>query len=71
MHDLFVDGYVDHAIFQPDLLRDFYINGLRTDRGGVRPGRSAIPDKLTYNHAFDPRDGEAGLAQLRRRRRAV
>ncbi len=27
MRDLFVDGYVDHAIFQATLLSDFYING--------------------------------------------
>ena len=27
MKDLFVDGYVDHAIFQATLLSDFYYNG--------------------------------------------
>ena len=26
MRDLFVDGYVDHAIFQATLLSDFYVN---------------------------------------------
>ena len=36
MKDLFDDGYVDHAIFQPALLSDFYNNGLRPDRGSVR-----------------------------------
>ena len=39
-------------------------------RASGRPRRrsalaSAHPDKLTYNHNFDPRDGEAGLDQLR------
>jgi predicted TIM-barrel fold metal-dependent hydrolase len=65
MRDLFVDGYVDHAIFQPALLSDFYINGFgQTEEAFGLAQRH--PDKLTYNHAYDPRNGEAGLAQLRR-----
>ncbi len=33
---------------------------LRPDRRGVRARRQAHPDKLTYNHYLDPRNGEAG-----------
>src|ERR1700738_538950 len=64
MRDLFVDGYVDHAIFQATLLSDFYVNGFgQTEEAFGLAQRH--PDKLTYNHAYDPRNGEAGLAQLR------
>ena len=64
MKDLFTDGYVDHAIFQPAALGEFYY------KGSVRPTRRPNsppkhPDKLTYNHNLDPRNGEAGLDQLR------
>ena len=65
MRDLFVDGYVDHAIFQPALLGDFYVNGFgQTEEAFGLAQRH--PDKLTYNHAYDPRNGETGLEQLRR-----
>ena len=36
MKDLFTDGYVDHAIFQPALPRRVLLQGLRADRRGVR-----------------------------------
>jgi predicted TIM-barrel fold metal-dependent hydrolase len=64
MKDLFVDGHVDHAIFQPAALPAFYNNGF----GQVEEAfalASAHPDKLTYNHCWDPRFEEAGLKQLR------
>jgi predicted TIM-barrel fold metal-dependent hydrolase len=65
MKDLFVDGYVDHAIFQATLLSDFYVNGFgQTEEAFALTQKH--PDKLTYNHAYDPRYGEAGLEQLRR-----
>src|SRR5215475_6193141 len=65
MRDLFADGYVDHAIFQATLLSDFYVNGFgQTEEAFGLAQRH--PDKLTYNHAYDPRNGEAGLEQLRR-----
>ena len=64
MKDLFTDGYVDHAIFQPVQLGEFYHNGFgQTDEASALA--AAHPDKLTYNHNFDPRNGEAGLDQLR------
>ena len=64
MKDLFNDGYVDHAIFQPAHLGEFYYNGFgQTDEAFALTKEH--PDKLTYNHNFDPRNGEGGLDQLR------
>jgi len=65
MKDLFEEGYVDHAIFQPALLGDFYKNGFGQTEEAFGLARQN-PGKLTYNHAYDPRNGEAGLEQLRR-----
>ena len=63
MKDLFTDGYVDHAIFQPAHLGEFYTHGFgQTDEASALA--AAHPDQLTYNHFFDPRDGEQGLEQL-------
>ena len=65
MKDLFDEGYVDHAIFQPAHLGDFYQNGFgQTEEAWALT--QAHPDKLTYNHNFDPRNEQAGLDQLRR-----
>ncbi len=64
MKDLFAEGYVDHAIFQATLLSDFYVNGFGQTEEAFGLAQKH-PDKLTYNHAYDPRNGEAGLAQLR------
>jgi len=64
MRDVFADGIVDHAIFQPARLKEFYANGFgQTDEAFELT--QAHPDKLTYNHYFDPRDGENGLDRLR------
>jgi predicted TIM-barrel fold metal-dependent hydrolase len=64
MKDLFEDGYVDHAIFQPAALTEFYHSGFgQTEESWALT--KAHPDKLTYNHNFDPRYGEEGLDQLR------
>ena len=65
MRDLFDEGYVDHAIFQATLLSDFYVNGFGQTEEAFGLAQKH-PDKLTYNHAYDPRNGEGGLAQLRR-----
>ncbi|GAB3008018.1 amidohydrolase [Amycolatopsis acidiphila] len=65
MKDLFEDGYVDHAIFQPARLGEFYKNGFgQTEEAFALTQKH--PGKLTYNHNFDPRFGEEGLRQLRR-----
>ena len=64
MHDLFEVGYVDHAIFQPAALTEFYYNGFgQTEEAWELTQKN--PDKLTYNHNWDPRYGEEGLRQLR------
>jgi predicted TIM-barrel fold metal-dependent hydrolase len=64
MKDLFADGYVDHAIFQPAHLGEFYNNGFgQTEEAWALTQQHS--DKLTYNHHFDPRNGERGLDQLR------
>ncbi|MBA8793721.1 hypothetical protein FHX74_001326 [Friedmanniella endophytica] len=65
MRDIFENGPVDHAIFQPAKLGEFYNH----DFGQTEEAWALVqnnPGKLTYNHWWDPRDGEAGLAQLRR-----
>ena len=65
MKDIFTDGYVDHAIFQPAALPAFYNNCFgQTEQAWELTQQH--PDKLTYNHCWDPRFGEDGLAQLRR-----
>lgn len=65
MKDLFTDGYVDHAIFQPALLTEFYERGFGQTQEAFQLAEKH-PDKLTYNHAFDPRFGEQGLQQFKR-----
>ncbi|PSM44700.1 amidohydrolase [Streptomyces dioscori] len=65
MKDLFVDGHVDHAIFQPARLGAFYRNGFGQTEESFALTRQH-PDKLTYNHSWDPRYEQKGLEQLRR-----
>lgn len=65
MRDLFTEGYVDHAIFQPARLGAFYRNGFgQTEESFALAQRH--PDKLTYNHSWDPRYEQKGLDRLRR-----
>ncbi|RBM07237.1 amidohydrolase family protein [Streptomyces sp. PT12] len=65
MRDLFVEGHVDHAIFQPARLGAFYRRGFgQTEEAFALASRH--PDKLTYNHHWDPRFEREGLDQLRR-----
>ncbi|MEK8174606.1 hypothetical protein NKH77_52975 [Streptomyces sp. M19] len=53
MKDLFAEGYVDHAIFQPARLGAFYRTGFgQTEEAFALVQRH--PDKLTYNHSWDP-----------------
>ena len=70
MKDLFEDGYVDHAIFQPAYLNQFYETGFGQSEEAFALTK-AHPGKLTYNHNFDPRNGEEGLDQLRARMKAL
>ncbi|HSZ76464.1 MAG TPA: amidohydrolase family protein [Chthoniobacterales bacterium] len=65
MKDLFEEGYVDMAIFQPAYLGEFYKEGF----GNLRRNWALIqkhPDRLIGNGWFDPRNGEPGLEQLER-----
>jgi uncharacterized protein len=60
MKDLFDDGYVDVAIFQPTYLTDFYHNGFNTtEQDAVLKDKH--PDKFILNTSFDPRDEQQGL----------
>jgi len=64
VHDLFEIGYVDKAILQPTYLTEFFPNGFNTtEQDAVIAGRH--PDRFILNGAWDPRDGEAGLDELR------
>ncbi len=61
--DVYTDGYVDVAVSQPTYLREWYTNGFNDlDRNAQLLDR--FPGKFMVNGRFDPRDGEAGLAQL-------
>ena len=63
MKDLFEEGYVDKAIFQPTALLDFYTNGFNTtERDAVL--KEKHPDKFILNGRWDPRDEEAGLRKF-------
>lgn len=63
VQDVFVDGYVDMAIFQPTYLRDFFTNGFNTtEQNAVLKERH--PGRFILNGSFDPRDGEDGLDYL-------
>lgn len=61
--DLFVDGYVDHAIMLPTNLTDFFVDGFNTVEQ-CAAFKTAYPDKVTLNGRFDPRDGERGLERF-------
>ena len=65
MHDdLFVKGYVDVALMHSTYLTDFYKDGFNTLSRNLYM-KERYPDRFIVNGAFDPRDGEAGLDQLR------
>ncbi|MCW2998013.1 MAG: amidohydrolase [Solirubrobacterales bacterium] len=61
--DVFTEGHVDRAIFQPTYLREWYTNGFNTSEQDA-PLLERFPGKLMLNGRWDPRDGEAGLRQL-------
>jgi predicted TIM-barrel fold metal-dependent hydrolase len=65
MHDLFEIGYADKAILQPTYLTDFFPGGFNTtDQDADLVAKH--PDRFLVNGAFDPREGTAGLDDLRR-----
>ncbi|GAA3729844.1 hypothetical protein HDA32_006053 [Spinactinospora alkalitolerans] len=65
IRDLFEEGYVDKAIFQPTYLTDFFVNGFNTtEQDGALAEKH--PDRFIVNGSWDPRDGENGLEALER-----
>jgi predicted TIM-barrel fold metal-dependent hydrolase len=63
MKDVFEDGYVDVAIFQPTYLKEWYTDGFNTtERNGELAEKH--PGKFIVNTRWDPRDGDAGLKEL-------
>ena len=65
MKDVFEDGHVDVAIFQPTYLKEWYKEGFNTTERNALMGEKH-PGKFVYNTRFDPRDGDPGLEQLKR-----
>ncbi|MFC7155155.1 amidohydrolase family protein [Halomarina halobia] len=65
LRDLFRDGYVDVAIFQPTYLSEFYEEGFNTTEQNAELAEEH-PERFILNGRFDPRDGEEGLEQLER-----
>ena len=60
MKDVFEDGHVDMAIFQPTYLKEWYTEGFNTTERNAAMGEKH-PGKFIYNTRFDPRDGDEGL----------
>ena len=65
MKDVFEDGHVDVAIFQPTDLKEWYTEGFNTTARNNEMGKKH-PGKFIYNTNFDPRDGDLGLDELKR-----
>ncbi len=65
MKDVFEDGHVDVAVFQPTYLKEWYSEGFNTTERNALMGERH-PGKFVYNTRWDPRDGDEGLNVLRR-----
>ena len=65
MKDVFDDGHVDIAIFQPTYLKEWYTTGFNTTERNAALGEKH-PGLFIANTRFDPRDGDNGLDELRR-----
>ena len=63
MKDVFEDGHVDVAIFQPTYLKEWYVNGFNTTAQNAAVA-AKDPDKFILNGRWDPREGDAGIKQL-------
>src|SRR3984957_6392370 len=55
MKDVFEDGHVDIAIFQPTYLKEWYTEGFNTTERNAALGEKH-PGKFIANTRFDPRD---------------
>jgi uncharacterized protein len=63
MSDVFDQGHVDVAIFQPTYLKEWYVDGFNTtERNGALA--ETHPGRFVVNTRFDPRDGQVGLDEL-------
>jgi uncharacterized protein len=61
--DVFQEGYVDVGVFQSTYLKEWYTDGFNT--AAVNGALAAKhPGRLITNGRWDPREGDAGLAQL-------
>ena len=70
MKDVFEDGYVDVAVFQPTYLKEWYTEGFNTtERNGALSEKH--PGKFIVNTRFDPRDGDARPGGARGERRSL
>ena len=63
MNDVFEDGDVDKAIFQPTYLKEWYSEGFNTTERNATLAEK-YPDKFIVNTRWDPREGDAGLKEL-------
>jgi predicted TIM-barrel fold metal-dependent hydrolase len=61
--DMFEEGHVDVAVFQPTYLKEWYRTGFNTTEMDAEMA-ARHPDRLIVNGRFDPRDGDVGLWQL-------
>src|SRR5256712_8544455 len=61
LHDVFLDGGVDMAIFEPQTLMYFYHKGF-SNVDAIRGYVTKWPDRLVMGSRWDPRDGEKGKA---------
>jgi predicted TIM-barrel fold metal-dependent hydrolase len=62
MKNVFEDGHVDVAVFQSTYLKEWYTDGFTTERNGALAEKH--PGKFIVNGRWDPREGDAGIAQL-------
>jgi predicted TIM-barrel fold metal-dependent hydrolase len=61
--DVFQEGHVDVGVFESTYLKEWYTTGFNTTERNARMA-AKHPGKLITNGRWDPRDGDAGLAQL-------
>jgi predicted TIM-barrel fold metal-dependent hydrolase len=63
MTDVFENGHVDKAIFQPTYLTEWYGEGFNTtERNATLTAK--YPDRFITNTRWDPREGDDGLKTL-------
>jgi predicted TIM-barrel fold metal-dependent hydrolase len=63
LQDVFEDGHVDVAIFQPTYLHEWFVDGFNTTERNAQLAERH-PGKFVLNTRWDPREGDAGLARL-------